>query len=515
MDRIINVKVSGNHISKDNKNAGVRGEANVTNLRITFDEGWRYYAKTVTFFDAQGNNPVKRVETTDLIEDNEPNTLTYLTPIPKEALAIAGELTFVIDGYFDGKRQRSIADKLVVKDAPISDNAAEPTDPTPEPYEQLQGQIDKILVDIQLTKDAKETSQVNAQEAIAAKDAAETYAQSASNAANKAEAALSHNPVVVDGCWHVWSTDVDRYINTGVIAQAGSTVYVGYNPPLEAAVWIKPSFETEKIESIRVFSQNDDEGEFGEEEFVSPQYAYIDDGRWLLTGFKLGGNIEDYLGKAIVIKYLPSSSNEELPADFCVGLGFYSQENGLHSVDEKMHTVSSDNKKVFTTELSFPIADESGIDEPIAVVYFRLGTPENYEGCDLMVYSIEKEKNAESYTDRLKAEIKLYVDERILGLANQVAQSPANITLYADRWEQNADETMWYQEVVVANANITPYSKVDLQLSAEQITIFYEKDLAFVTENDGGVVTVFCIGQKPENDYVIQATVSEVVVNGE
>ena len=97
---------------------------------------------------------------------------------------------------------------------------------------------------------------------------------------------------------------------------------------------------------------------------------------------------------------------------------------------------------------------------------------------------------------------------------NKVAPSPANITIYSDKWEQTDDGKMWYQEVQVNNATITPYSKVDLQLSAEQVVIFYEKDLAFVTENDGGVVTVYCIGTLPKNTYTIQATVSEVVVNG-
>ena len=76
------------------------------------------------------------------------------------------------------------------------------------------------------------------------------------------------------------------------------------------------------------------------------------------------------------------------------------------------------------------------------------------------------------------------------------------------------NEKRWHQEVIVANANITEYSKVDLQLTAEQIMVFYEKDLAFVAENEDGVITVYCIGQVPENDYVIQATVSEVIVNG-
>lgn len=107
-----------------------------------------------------------------------------------------------------------------------------------------------------------------------------------------------------------------------------------------------------------------------------------------------------------------------------------------------------------------------------------------------------------------------YSEEELLELLNKVAPSPASVTLYADRWEQTENEQRWHQEVVVANANITEYSKVDLQLTAEQIMAFYEKDLAFVAENEDGVVTVYCIGQVPENDYVIQATVSEVIVNG-
>ena len=133
MDRIIEVKVSGNHLSKDNKVAGVRGEANVTNLHITFDEGWDGYAKRVTFWDALGNNPTKI-----LIEDKREATV----PIPGEAMTEAGKLTFVIDGYLDGKKQRSISDTLEVKDAPMDENAAEPIDPTPDLATQLQSYID-------------------------------------------------------------------------------------------------------------------------------------------------------------------------------------------------------------------------------------------------------------------------------------------------------------------------------------------------------------------------------------
>ena len=65
---------------------------------------------------------------------------------------------------------------------------------------------------------------------------------------------------------------------------------------------------------------------------------------------------------------------------------------------------------------------------------------------------------------------------------------------------------------VVAIDGITQNSQVNLTPSKEQLVIFYEKDITFVTENDGGVVTVYVIGQKPANDYTIQANVVEVTV---
>jgi hypothetical protein len=94
-----------------------------------------------------------------------------------------------------------------------------------------------------------------------------------------------------------------------------------------------------------------------------------------------------------------------------------------------------------------------------------------------------------------------------------ILPTPASVTIYADKWEQ-AEDKRWYQVVNVANATITQNSKVDLQPSSEQLTIFHEKDLAFVTENEDGVVSVYCVGQTPQNDYTIQCTVTEVALNG-
>lgn len=80
------------------------------------------------------------------------------------------------------------------------------------------------------------------------------------------------------------------------------------------------------------------------------------------------------------------------------------------------------------------------------------------------------------------------------------------VTLLADKWV--GEDSPYSQVVEVAGA--TANSQVDLTPSVEQLNIFYEKDLAFVTENDNGVVTVYAIGDKPANDYTIQVTITEV-----
>lgn len=81
------------------------------------------------------------------------------------------------------------------------------------------------------------------------------------------------------------------------------------------------------------------------------------------------------------------------------------------------------------------------------------------------------------------------------------------VSLLADGWTGDASP---YAQVV-AIEGVTKNSQVDLTPSVDQLSVFYEKDLTFVTENDNGVVTVYAIGQKPQNDYTIQVTITEVI----
>ena len=83
------------------------------------------------------------------------------------------------------------------------------------------------------------------------------------------------------------------------------------------------------------------------------------------------------------------------------------------------------------------------------------------------------------------------------------------ISLPAANWK--GGESPYYQVVAVGGVSVN--SMVNLQPSVEQLEIFHEKDISFTTENVGGVVTVYAIGDKPTQDYQIQATIMEVVRN--
>lgn len=105
--------------------------------------------------------------------------------------------------------------------------------------------------------------------------------------------------------------------------------------------------------------------------------------------------------------------------------------------------------------------------------------------------------------------IHTFTDLEYMSVDSFILPKPISVTIYPDKWVQATDDR-WYQVVKVDNAIITPNSKVDLQPSSEQLAIFHNKDLAFVTENEDGVISVYCVGQVPTNEYTMQATVTEV-----
>lgn len=111
-------------------------------------------------------------------------------------------------------------------------------------------------------------------------------------------------------------------------------------------------------------------------------------------------------------------------------------------------------------------------------------------------------KGVDYYTEEDIAEL--------LSLLKIGTSSISYIDLAASKWTGNASP---YSQVVAIDG-VTENSKIDLNPSVEQLAVFHQKDIAFVAENEDGVVTVYCIGQKPTANYTMQITITEVIANG-
>ena len=115
MDRLVEVKINGPYLKTDTSFGGVQGEANITTLRIGFDEGWSGFDKTLYFLNAKGELPVKIDLTAALVVGER----TYAVLIPGEALCEGGWFSFIVEGALDGVVQRSVEGKLYAE--PVED----------------------------------------------------------------------------------------------------------------------------------------------------------------------------------------------------------------------------------------------------------------------------------------------------------------------------------------------------------------------------------------------------------
>lgn len=131
-----------------------------------------------------------------------------------------------------------------------------------------------------------------------------------------------------------------------------------------------------------------------------------------------------------------------------------------------------------------------------------------------LVVEFEYNPNTGKKTPRFKLgyDNKPFADLEYISPDSFVLPTPAMIHL-STNWTKDADNR-YYQVVTVQNAVVTPNSKIDLQISPEDLTVFHEKDLAFVAENEDGIVRVYCVGQVPQNEYDLPCTITEVVTNG-
>ena len=82
----------------------------------------------------------------------------------------------------------------------------------------------------------------------------------------------------------------------------------------------------------------------------------------------------------------------------------------------------------------------------------------------------------------------------------------SELSLRASDW--TGTESPYSQVVEVSG--VTANSKVDLNPTGEQLNSLATNRTILNTANDNGTVTVYAIGNKPTEDYTMQATITEV-----
>lgn len=83
------------------------------------------------------------------------------------------------------------------------------------------------------------------------------------------------------------------------------------------------------------------------------------------------------------------------------------------------------------------------------------------------------------------------------------------ITIYTPASKWKGGTSPFSQVVEVDSININ--TKVDIQMSAQQLEALSDQTIAFTVDNEAGVVTLYAIGDKPATDCEFQATLKEVV----
>ena len=79
-------------------------------------------------------------------------------------------------------------------------------------------------------------------------------------------------------------------------------------------------------------------------------------------------------------------------------------------------------------------------------------------------------------------------------------------------WTKGADDK--YSQIIKLEG-ITNHSRLDLQPSADMLAEFKQLGLVFVTENNGGAIAVYSVGNMPLKSYIMQATIVETECNGD
>lgn len=179
----------------------------------------------------------------------------------------------------------------------------------------------------------------------------------------------------------------------------------------------------------------------------------------------------------------------------------YAQVNEGVTVDETIYPILYEGDYSDNPEWEPYVKPETYLANADGTVEVKPASPTTILTTDTegVVLDVEYNRDANKVIDQLYSLVQG-------GSASRIS----HIDLPSANWKGTASP---YSQVVAIDG-ITDFSKVDINPSIEQLAIFHTKDIAFVAENEDGVVTVYCIGQKPTANYTMQITITEVLTNG-
>ena len=145
--RVIPLQVADEYVQGDGVPVGAAGSHDDVALRLAFGPMWAGTARSIVWYDANGENPTITALTTDMLAEGESEI--YLVPIPAEPKAMAGEMTMTVKGVtVSGSKETTAtltaAARFRVLESSWDPDAEESADITPTQAQQFQAEIEGI-----------------------------------------------------------------------------------------------------------------------------------------------------------------------------------------------------------------------------------------------------------------------------------------------------------------------------------------------------------------------------------
>jgi hypothetical protein len=86
------------------------------------------------------------------------------------------------------------------------------------------------------------------------------------------------------------------------------------------------------------------------------------------------------------------------------------------------------------------------------------------------------------------------------------------VTINAPVADWKGGESPYSMAVAVDGVSVN--SKIDVQISGEQMVLLADQRIVFTVENSSGEITLYAYGDKPKADLILQATVTETNMEG-